>query len=144
MRCRLGPQSVCFAPSSEPTCAVFRARTIPRFRSAVCALLRAPALRVRRARLPLKAGLDLISYRRHAQRLPTGVSKRGGRNMSGQGILVILLVGLIAGWLAGKVVRGTGYGVVADICIGIVGALLGSWLFSQLGIRIGSGIVAAI
>src|SRR4029079_14196430 len=59
--------------------------------------------------------------------------------MSGQGILVILLVGLIAGWLAGKVVRGTGYGLVADICIGIVGALIGSWLFFQLGIRLVSG-----
>ena len=64
--------------------------------------------------------------------------------MSGQGILVILLVGLIAGWLAGKVVRGTGYGVVADICIGIVGALIGSWLLQKLGIHIGTGVIAAI
>src|SRR5690242_2784727 len=78
MRCRQGPQSVCFAPSSEPPCAVFRARTIPRFRSAVCALLRAPALRVRRARLPLKAGLDLISYRRHAQIYPPGSANEEG------------------------------------------------------------------
>jgi uncharacterized membrane protein YeaQ/YmgE (transglycosylase-associated protein family) len=43
------------------------------------------------------------------------------------------LVGLIAGWLAGQIVKGTGYGLVADICIGIVGALIGSWLLPQLG-----------
>jgi uncharacterized membrane protein YeaQ/YmgE (transglycosylase-associated protein family) len=48
--------------------------------------------------------------------------------MSGQELLIILLVGLIAGWLAGQIVRGTGYGFIADIAIGIVGALIGSWL----------------
>jgi uncharacterized membrane protein YeaQ/YmgE (transglycosylase-associated protein family) len=45
--------------------------------------------------------------------------------MSGQSLLVILLVGLIAGWLAGKIVRGTGFGLVADLCIGIIGAFIG-------------------
>ena len=64
--------------------------------------------------------------------------------MSAEGILIILLVGLIAGWLAGQIVRGTGYGLVADICLGFVGALIGSWLFPQLGIHIGGGIIAAI
>src|SRR6516164_11680646 len=49
-------------------------------------------------------------------------------SMSNESILVILLVGLIAGWLAGQIVKGTGYGLVADICIGIIGALIGSWL----------------
>jgi len=55
-----------------------------------------------------------------------------------------LLVGLIAGWLAGLVVQGTGFGLIADIAVGIVGALIGSWLLPQLGIHLGSGIVAAI
>ena len=64
--------------------------------------------------------------------------------MSNESILVILLVGLIAGWLAGKIVRGTGYGIVADICIGIIGALIGSWLLPQLGIHLGAGIVSTI
>jgi uncharacterized membrane protein YeaQ/YmgE (transglycosylase-associated protein family) len=64
--------------------------------------------------------------------------------MSGQEILIILLVGLIAGWLAGQIVRGTGYGLIADIAIGIVGALIGSWLLPQLGVHLGSGIAAAI
>jgi uncharacterized membrane protein YeaQ/YmgE (transglycosylase-associated protein family) len=64
--------------------------------------------------------------------------------MSAEGILIILLVGLIAGWLAGQIVRGTGFGMVADICIGIVGALIGSWLLPRLGIHLGSGLVPEI
>ncbi len=63
--------------------------------------------------------------------------------MSAESLLVILLVGLIAGWLAGQIVRGTGYGLIADLCLGIVGALIGSWLFPQLGIHL-SGIVGSI
>jgi uncharacterized membrane protein YeaQ/YmgE (transglycosylase-associated protein family) len=64
--------------------------------------------------------------------------------MSAQELLIILLVGAIAGWLAGMIVQGTGFGLIADICIGIVGALIGSWLLPALNIHIGSGIVAAI
>ena len=64
--------------------------------------------------------------------------------MSGESILVILLVGMIAGWLAGKIVRGTGFGLIADVCIGIVGALIGSWLLPRLGVHLGAGIVDAI
>lgn len=64
--------------------------------------------------------------------------------MSGESILVILVVGLIAGWLAGKIVRGTGFGLIADLCIGIVGALIGGWLLPRLGVHLGSGIVDAI
>jgi len=64
--------------------------------------------------------------------------------MSGESILVILFVGLVAGWLAGKIVRGTGFGIIADVCIGIVGALIGSWLFPRLGVQLGVGIVNAI
>src|SRR6187455_725328 len=55
-----------------------------------------------------------------------------------------LVVGLITGWLAGQVVKGTGFGLVADIAIGIVGALIGGWLLPRLGIHLGSGIVPAI
>lgn len=64
--------------------------------------------------------------------------------MSGESLLVILLIGLAAGWLAGQIVRGTGFGLIADIAIGIVGALIGNWLLPRLGIHLGSGIVAAI
>lgn len=64
--------------------------------------------------------------------------------MSGQTLLIILLIGLIAGWLAGQIVSGTGFGLVADIAIGIVGAFIGNWLLPQLHIHLGSGIVPAI
>ena len=54
--------------------------------------------------------------------------------MSGESLIVILFVGLVAGWLAGKIVRGAGFGIVGDILIGIVGAFIASWLFPKLGI----------
>lgn len=64
--------------------------------------------------------------------------------LSNEGLLVILFVGLIAGWLAGKIVRGTGFGILGDIVVGILGALVASLLFPKLGIRIGSGLVSEI
>ena len=64
--------------------------------------------------------------------------------ISNQGILVILFVGLIAGWLAGKMVRGTGFGIIGDIVIGIAGALVASFLFPRLGIHLGTGLVSEI
>jgi len=45
-----------------------------------------------------------------------------------------MLIGLIAGWLAGKVTRGAGFGCLADVILGLIGALLGGWIFSRLGI----------
>jgi uncharacterized membrane protein YeaQ/YmgE (transglycosylase-associated protein family) len=65
-------------------------------------------------------------------------------HMSAESLLVILLIGAIAGWLAGQIVQGTGFGLVGDIIIGIVGAFIASWLFPQLGIHLGAGILAAI
>jgi uncharacterized membrane protein YeaQ/YmgE (transglycosylase-associated protein family) len=64
--------------------------------------------------------------------------------MSNEGILVILFVGLVAGWLAGKVVRGTGFGIVGDILVGIAGAFISSLLFPRLGFHLGSGLVSEI
>lgn len=51
-----------------------------------------------------------------------------------RGVIGWLLVGLIAGWLAGKVSRGRGFGCIANVLLGLVGAVLGGWIFSQLGI----------
>jgi uncharacterized membrane protein YeaQ/YmgE (transglycosylase-associated protein family) len=65
-------------------------------------------------------------------------------HMSGESLLIILVVGLIAGWLAGQIVQGTGFGIVGDLLIGIAGALIGSWLLPQVGLHLGSGIVSAI
>jgi uncharacterized membrane protein YeaQ/YmgE (transglycosylase-associated protein family) len=64
--------------------------------------------------------------------------------ISNEGLLVILFVGLVAGWLAGKVVRGTGFGIIGDIVVGIGGALVASFLFPKLGIRLGTGLVSEI
>lgn len=60
------------------------------------------------------------------------------------GFIVWILVGLIAGWLAGKVMKGGGYGVIVDIVLGILGGYLGGWLFGMLGIWPGGGMIGAI
>ena len=64
--------------------------------------------------------------------------------MSTESLLIILFVGAVAGWLAGRIVKGTGFGLVADIALGIVGAFVGNRLIPKLGIRIGGGLVAEI
>ena len=56
-------------------------------------------------------------------------------------ILIWILVGAVAGWLAGLVVRGFGFGLIGIIIVGIIGAFLGGWLFGQLGFSIGAGII---
>src|SRR5947209_11229299 len=65
-------------------------------------------------------------------------------NMSGESLIVILLVGVVAGWLGGQIVRGTGFGVVGDLIVGIVGAFIGDWLLPRLGIQLGIAMAAAI
>jgi uncharacterized membrane protein YeaQ/YmgE (transglycosylase-associated protein family) len=64
--------------------------------------------------------------------------------ISNESLLVILFVGLVAGWLAGKLVRGTGFGIIGDIVVGIAGAFVASWLFPKLHIAIGSSLVSEI
>ncbi|MEO6724410.1 MAG: GlsB/YeaQ/YmgE family stress response membrane protein [Blastocatellia bacterium] len=58
---------------------------------------------------------------------------------AGNNLIILLVVGAIAGWLAGVVMKGGGFGLVGDIVIGIIGAFLGAWLFSQLGVSAGGG-----
>jgi uncharacterized membrane protein YeaQ/YmgE (transglycosylase-associated protein family) len=65
-------------------------------------------------------------------------------HMSGESLLIILLVGVIAGWLAGQIMQGTGFGVIGDLIIGIIGAFIGGWLLPQLGIHLAAGIIGAI
>lgn len=64
--------------------------------------------------------------------------------LSQQGLIVILVVGLVAGWLAGKVVRGSGFGMIGDILVGIAGALIASFLFPRFGIHLGVGLISKI
>jgi uncharacterized membrane protein YeaQ/YmgE (transglycosylase-associated protein family) len=61
-----------------------------------------------------------------------------------EAIIIWLIVGAIAGWLAGMVVKGGGFGLVGDIIVGIIGALIAGWLLPRLGIVIGTGFVPAI
>jgi len=60
------------------------------------------------------------------------------------GILAALVIGAIAGWLAGLIVRGAGFGLIGNIVIGIIGALLAGWLLPQLGVSLGVGWVRDI
>ncbi|HEY3642472.1 MAG TPA: GlsB/YeaQ/YmgE family stress response membrane protein [Xanthobacteraceae bacterium] len=60
-------------------------------------------------------------------------------------LVVILIVGLIAGWLAGQIMRGSGYGIIGDIIIGIIGAFIGNWLWGVLRLpAIGNFWISAI
>jgi uncharacterized membrane protein YeaQ/YmgE (transglycosylase-associated protein family) len=63
---------------------------------------------------------------------------------SGEGIIVTLIIGLVAGWLASKIVSGTGLGLIGDIVVGIVGAFIAAWVFPKLGIALGTGIIREI
>ena len=54
-------------------------------------------------------------------------------------MLVWLIIGAIAGWAAGEVMRGRGFGLVGNLVVGILGALLGGWLFGLLGLDVGTG-----
>ena len=60
------------------------------------------------------------------------------------GIILWIVVGLIAGWGAGQVMKGGGYGVVVDIVLGILGGVVGGWLFGLLGIGAGGGLIGSV
>ncbi len=64
--------------------------------------------------------------------------------LSGESLFIILLVGIIAGWLAGKIVDGGGFGLIGDLVVGVVGALIGDWLLPQLNIHLGYGLLGLI
>jgi uncharacterized membrane protein YeaQ/YmgE (transglycosylase-associated protein family) len=59
-------------------------------------------------------------------------------------IIIWLIVGGVAGWLAGMVVKGGGFGLIGDIVVGIIGGLIAGWLLPRVGLDIGGGIIAAI
>jgi uncharacterized membrane protein YeaQ/YmgE (transglycosylase-associated protein family) len=65
-------------------------------------------------------------------------------HLSNQSLLVIVIVGIVAGWLAGTIVRGGGYGLVGDLVIGVIGAFIGDWLLPQLGVHLGTGTLALV
>lgn len=61
-----------------------------------------------------------------------------------ESLIIFLIIGAVAGWLAGQLVKGYGFGMIGNVVVGIVGALIAGWLFPALGISLGSGIIAAI
>lgn len=65
-------------------------------------------------------------------------------HLSNQSLLVIIVVGIVAGYLAGRVMRGGGFGLIGDLVVGLVGAFIGDWLMPRLGIHLGEGIVELI
>ncbi len=62
------------------------------------------------------------------------VFKPGVVVMEPQSLIVFLVVGLVAGWLAGKLVSGGGFGLIGDLVVGVIGAVIGGWLLPRLGI----------
>ena len=65
-------------------------------------------------------------------------------NLSNESLIAILLVGLVAGCLAGQIVRGGGFGLIGDLIVGVIGAVVGDWLLPELHINLGVGIVSLI
>lgn len=64
--------------------------------------------------------------------------------MDVSGLLITLIIGAIAGWLAGLIVRGGGFGLIGNIVLGIIGAFVAGWLFPRLGISLGAGFIGSI
>jgi uncharacterized membrane protein YeaQ/YmgE (transglycosylase-associated protein family) len=64
--------------------------------------------------------------------------------MEAQSIIIWLVVGAIAGWLAGMVVKGGGFGLIGDIIVGIIGAFIAGWLLPRIGLFIGGDFIGAI
>jgi uncharacterized membrane protein YeaQ/YmgE (transglycosylase-associated protein family) len=58
-------------------------------------------------------------------------------HMATQNLLLFLVVGVVAGFLAGKIMKGSGFGLVGDLIVGVIGAFIGGWLFGVLGISVG-------
>jgi uncharacterized membrane protein YeaQ/YmgE (transglycosylase-associated protein family) len=68
----------------------------------------------------------------------------GRRSMAVETLIVWLIVGAVAGWIAGLIVKGYGFGLIGNVVVGIVGAVIAGWLLPRIGIIIGGGIVAAL
>jgi uncharacterized membrane protein YeaQ/YmgE (transglycosylase-associated protein family) len=63
---------------------------------------------------------------------------------SAHGLIAWIIIGVIAGWLAGMFVKGGGFGLIGDLIVGIIGAIAGGWLAGKFGIHIGAGIISSI
>ena len=64
--------------------------------------------------------------------------------MSAETLLIWIIVGAVAGWLASIIVRGSGFGLVGDTIVGVIGAFVGGWLFGVLNIHVAGGLLGTI
>jgi uncharacterized membrane protein YeaQ/YmgE (transglycosylase-associated protein family) len=64
--------------------------------------------------------------------------------MEAQSLIAVLVIGGLAGWLAGLIVKGYGFGLIGNIVIGIVGALVAGWIFPMLGLGFGGGLFSSV
>ena len=64
--------------------------------------------------------------------------------MHAQALFIFVGVGVVAGWLAGQIVRGGGFGLIGDLIVGVIGAVIAGWLFPRIGVHLGAGIAAEI
>jgi len=90
---------------------------------------------------------ELVSRRFDAETLKSSSRERADREkkkMDPTAVIIWLLIGAAAGWLAGQIMSGGGFGLVGDIVVGIIGAVIAGWLFPFLGLRLGGGIIGEI
>jgi uncharacterized membrane protein YeaQ/YmgE (transglycosylase-associated protein family) len=64
--------------------------------------------------------------------------------MTLEALIIWLVIGAVAGWLAGQIVKGYGFGLIGNIVVGIIGAIIAGWLLPQIGLALGGSIIAAI
>jgi len=64
--------------------------------------------------------------------------------MAPETIIIWLVIGAVAGWLAGQIVKGGGFGLIGDIVVGIIGAVIAGWLLPRVGLYIGGGFIAEV
>jgi uncharacterized membrane protein YeaQ/YmgE (transglycosylase-associated protein family) len=64
--------------------------------------------------------------------------------MTGESLLIFLIIGAIAGWLAGVIVKGYGFGLIGNLVVGVIGSFIGGWLFGVLGFAAGAGLLGEL
>ena len=64
--------------------------------------------------------------------------------MEAQGLITMIIIGAVAGWLAGLILKGKGMGFIVNVLVGIAGAFVGGYLFTLIGFSAGSGLIGAI
>jgi uncharacterized membrane protein YeaQ/YmgE (transglycosylase-associated protein family) len=86
-------------------------------------------------------GKEIEDYERKAGVVAAYSQAEGGNPMY---LIWFILIGLVAGWLAGKIMKGKGFGVVGNIVIGVIGALIGGFLFRLVGISTNGGLIGSL